>query len=99
MKFELDDKEFMKTEDIAVFCTTPGGRRRDDMNFYTSGMKVREIKEEKPSFTSARVIFLSVIFISIIDITIIIFLLPFITLRLLNCKFSSTFDVINLIFV
>ncbi|XP_047145963.1 uncharacterized protein LOC100201739 isoform X2 [Hydra vulgaris] len=54
VKFELDDKEFMKTEDIAVFCTTPGGRRRDDMNFYTSGMKVREIKEEKPSFTSAR---------------------------------------------
>lgn len=44
----------MTTEDVAAFCTTPGGRRRDDMNFYTSGMKIVEIRE-KPSRNSARV--------------------------------------------
>ena len=55
MKFEQDDKAFMKTEDVAAFCTTPGGRRRDDMNFYTSGMKIVEIQEEKPSINTARV--------------------------------------------
>lgn len=53
VKFEQDDKEFMTTEDVAAFCTTPGGRRRDDMNFYTSGMKIVEIRE-KPSRNSAR---------------------------------------------
>ena len=45
----------MKTEDVAAFCTTPGGRKHDDMNFYTSGMKIVEIREEKPSVLTARV--------------------------------------------
>ena len=55
MKFEQDDKEFMLTEEVAAFCTTPGGRRRDDMNFYTSGMKIVTIKEEDQSLSSAQV--------------------------------------------
>lgn len=55
VKFEQDDKEFMLTEDVAAYCTTPGGRRRDDMNFYTSGMKIVQIQEQDQSFNSAQV--------------------------------------------
>ena len=55
VKFEHDDKDFMTSEDVADFCTTPGGRRRDDMNFYTSGMKIVEILDVKASPASARV--------------------------------------------
>ena len=55
MKFEQDDKEFRASEEIAAFCTTPGGRRRDDMNFYTSGMKIVGISEEKPNLAVGRV--------------------------------------------
>ena len=47
--------EFRTTEEVAAFCMTPGGRRRDDMNFYTSGMKIKDIKEEKPNPSFARV--------------------------------------------
>lgn len=59
MKFERDDKEYMTSEEVADFCTTPGGRKRDNMNFYTSGMKIVLIKEQT-SVNSARV---SVLFI------------------------------------
>ena len=55
VKFEQDDKEFRTSEEIAAFCTTPGGRRRDDMNFYTSGMKIVGISEEKPNLAVGRV--------------------------------------------
>ena len=54
MKLGQDDKQFMMTEEVAAFCTTPGGRRRDDMNFYTSGMKIVDIKEEE-ELSSAQV--------------------------------------------
>lgn len=54
VKFEQDDKEFMLTEDVAAYCTTPGGRRRDDMNFYTSGMKIVQIQEQDQSLNSAQ---------------------------------------------
>lgn len=54
VKFEQDDKEFMTSEEVADFCTTPGGRKRDNMNFYTSGMKIVLIKEQT-SVNSARV--------------------------------------------
>ena len=47
MKFEQDDYEFRTSEDIADYCTTPGGRKRDNMNFYTSGMKIVNIKTEQ----------------------------------------------------
>lgn len=54
VKFEQDDKAFMTSEEVADFCTTPGGRKRDNMNFYTSGMKIVLIKEQA-SVNSARV--------------------------------------------
>lgn len=47
VKFEQDDKEFMTSEEVADFCTTPGGRKRDNMNFYTSGMKIVGMKTEQ----------------------------------------------------
>ncbi|XP_066933009.1 uncharacterized protein [Clytia hemisphaerica] len=53
VKFEQDDLNFRTSEEVADYCTTPGGRKRDNMNFYTSGMKIVCIKMEQ-SMNSAR---------------------------------------------
>ena len=54
VKFEQDDLNFRTSEEVADYCTTPGGRKRDNMNFFTSGMKIVGIKMEQ-SLNSARV--------------------------------------------